>query len=53
MLHQRVEELQNEIVQLSEIIEEMRDKSNVAAGGSSAARSENTGNVREDGNGKM
>ncbi|CAG9536357.1 unnamed protein product [Cercopithifilaria johnstoni] len=48
-LHQRVEELENEIVQLSEIINEIRDSSNISARDkSSAAKAENGENGWSD-----
>uniref|UniRef100_A0A0R3RXA9 SH2 domain-containing protein n=1 Tax=Elaeophora elaphi TaxID=1147741 RepID=A0A0R3RXA9_9BILA len=53
VLHQRVEELQNEIVQLSEIINEIRDSDNVAIHSRlSVAEAENSKQVREDINGE-
>lgn len=53
ILHQRVEELQNEIIQLSEIISEIRDLGNVTVHNnrSLAAEAERSEQVREDTNG--
>lgn len=49
ILHQRVEELQNEIVQLSEIINEIHDSDNIAP--RDRAEADNGEQVQEDING--
>lgn len=48
MLHQRVEELQTEIVQLSEIINEIRDSSNNVHERSSAVEAKDVEKLQED-----